>query len=283
MSDAVTWRELWTSTSEVIASRTEARWLCETACGLDGDEFLAALDESATERMVAHLDRMVARYRSGEPLAYVMGRWSFRRVELMIDRRVLIPRPETELVAERAIALAASMPAPRRVVDLGTGSGAIGLSLAAELPIDGTEVWLTDVSSDAIDVARANAAGVGRAAANVRFAEGEWFAALPNELRHGFCVVVANPPYIAIDDSEVEASVREWEPHGALFAGDDGLDDVRTIVREAREWLVPGGWLVMEFGHRQGDAVRALALDAGFTDVTIAKDLAGRDRFVVAR
>jgi len=204
-------------------------------------------------------------------------------VELMVDRRVLIPRPETELVAERAIALASSMPAPRRVVDLGTGSGAIGLSLAAELPIDGTEVWLTDVSLDAIDVARANAAGLGRAAANVRFAEGEWFAALPNELRGGFGVVVANPPYIAIDDAEVDASVREWEPHGALFAGADGFDDVRVIIRDAREWLAPGGWLVIEFGHRQGDAVRALALEAGFTDVTIEKDLAGRDRFVVAR
>jgi len=282
VSDVVTWRELWTNTAEVIDSRAEARWLCETACGLDGDEFLAALDESATERMVAHLDRMVARYRSGEPLAYVMGRWSFRRLELMVDRRVLIPRPETELVAERAIALASSMPAPRRVVDLGTGSGAIGLSLAAELPIDGTEVWLTDASNDAIDVARANAVGLGRAAANVRFAEGEWFAALPNDLRGGLQVVVANPPYIANDDAEVEASVREWEPHDALFSGADGLDDVRVIIRDAREWLAPGGWLVMEFGHRQGDAVRALALDAGFTDVTIEKDLTGRDRFVVA-
>lgn len=281
VADELTWRELWSSTTEVVGSRAEARWLCETACGLDGDEFLAALDEKATVRMVAQLDAMVARYRSGEPLAHVMGRWSFRRLELMIDRRVLIPRPETELVAERAIGLARGF-TPRLVADLGAGSGAIGLSLAAELPIDDTEVWLTDVSADAIDVARANAAGLGRAATNVRFAEGSWFEALPAELRGRFDVIVANPPYIAVDDPEVEASVREWEPHGALYSGADGLDDIRVIVREAVEWLKPGGWLIVEFGHRQGAAVKELAESAGFVDVAVEPDLAHRDRLLTA-
>ncbi len=281
MADELTWRELWSSTTEVLGSRPEARWLCETASGLDGDEFLAALDEKATVRMVAHLDAMVARYRSGEPLAHVMGRWSFRRLELMIDRRVLIPRPETELVAERAIEFARGF-TPRLVADLGTGSGAIGLSLAAELSIDGTEVWLTDFSMDALDVARANAAGLGRAAANVRFAHGSWFDALPAELRGRFDVIVVNPPYIAVDDPEVEASVREWEPHEALFAGADGLDDIRAIVSGAREWLKPGGWLVIEFGHQQGPAVRELAERAGFEDVAVQQDLATRDRLLVA-
>jgi len=281
VADELTWRELWSSTTEVLGSRPEARWLCETASGLDGDEFLAALDEKATVRMVAHLDHMVARYRGGEPLAHVMGRWSFRRLELMIDRRVLIPRPETELVAERAIGLARQF-TPRLVADLGTGSGAIGLSLAAELSIDGTEVWLTDASSDALDVARANAAGLGRAAANVRFAQGSWLDALPTELRGRFDVIVANPPYIAIDDPEVETSVREWEPHEALFSGADGLDDIRVIVAGAREWLKPGGWLVVEFGHRQGAAVKELAERAGFVDVVVEHDLASRDRFLTA-
>ena len=281
MADELTWRELWASTAEVLGSRPEARWLCETASGLDGDEFLAALDERATVRMVAHLDAMVARYRGGEPLAHVMGRWSFRRLELMIDRRVLIPRPETELVAERAIELARGF-TPRLVADLGTGSGAIGLSLAAELSIDGTEAWLTDASTDALDVARANAAGLGRAAANVRFAQGSWFDALPVEFRGRFDVIVANPPYIAVDDPEVEASVREWEPREALFAGTDGLDDIRLIVAGAREWLKPNGWLVIEFGHRQGAAVKELAEKAGFVDVKVHPDLAGRDRFLTA-
>jgi len=108
---AVTVRELWGQTSEALESRHEARWLCEVATALDGDEFDARLDEPATERMVAHLDRMVARYRAGEPLQYVLGRWGFRRLDLAIDRRVLIPRPETELVAGVAIDLAASVPA----------------------------------------------------------------------------------------------------------------------------------------------------------------------------
>jgi len=282
-SDAVTWRTLLNETIEVLGERPQARWICETACGLDGDEFLAELDEPATERMVAQLDAMVARYRAGEPLAYVMGHWSFRTIELMVDRRVLIPRPETEVVAGRALELARSFAERRRVVDLGTGSGAIGLSLAAELPIMGTEVWLTDYSTDAVDVARANAIGLGRAAANVRVSHGSWFDALPVDVRGEIDVVVSNPPYIADGDPEVAESVLEYEPHTALFAGDDGLDDVRTIARDARDWLRSGGWLVMEIGYQQGDAVKALLEGFGFADVTIANDLTGRPRIAEAR
>jgi release factor glutamine methyltransferase len=282
-SGAVTWRTLLNETIEVLGERPQARWICETACGLDGDEFLAELDEPATERMVAQLDAMVARYRAGEPLAYVMGHWSFRTIELMVDRRVLIPRPETEVVAGRALELARGVAGQRRVVDLGTGSGAIGLSLAAELPIMGTEVWLTDYSTDAVDVARANAIGLGRAAANVRVVHGSWFDALPVDVRGEIDVVVSNPPYIADGDAEVAESVLEYEPHTALFAGDDGLDDVRTIARDARDWLRSGGWLVMEIGYQQGDAVKALLEGFGFVDVAIANDLTGRPRIAEGR
>jgi release factor glutamine methyltransferase len=282
-SDAVTWRTLLNETIEVLGERPQARWICETACGLDGDEFLAELDEPATERMVAQLDAMVARYRAGEPLAYVMGHWSFRTIELMVDRRVLIPRPETEMVAGRALELARGVADQRRVVDLGTGSGAIGLSLAAELPLTGTEVWLTDYSTDAVDVARANAIGLGRAAANVRVCHGSWFDALPVDVRGEIDVVVSNPPYIADGDAEVAESVLEYEPHTALFAGDDGLDGVRTIARDARDWLRSGGWLVMEIGYQQGDAVKALLEGFGFVDVAIANDLTGRPRIAEAR
>jgi len=282
-SGAVTWRTLLNETIEVLGERPQARWICETACGLDGDEFLAELDEPATERMVAQLDAMVARYRAGEPLAYVLGHWSFRTIELMVDRRVLIPRPETEVVAGRALELARGVAGQCRVVDLGTGSGAIGLSLAAELPITGTEVWLTDYSTDAVDVARANAIGLGRAAANVRVCHGSWFDALPVDVRGEIDVVVSNPPYIADGDPEVAESVLEYEPHTALFAGDDGLDDVRTIARDARDWLRSGGWLVMEIGYQQGDAVKALLEQFGFANVTIANDLTGRPRIAEAR
>jgi release factor glutamine methyltransferase len=278
----ITWRQLWDETANVLGERPQARWLCEVASGLDGDEFLAGLDERATERMVAHLDAMVARYRAGEPLQYVLGQWSFRRLDLLVDRRVLIPRPETELVAEIAIARARAAERPLVAADLGTGSGAIGLSLAAELPVTGVTVWLTDASPDALAVARANAAGLGRAAANVRVSEGSWFDALPDDLRGSLAVVVANPPYIAHGDPEVTDAVLEWEPHAALFAGADGLDDIRQIVADAPSWLRPGGHLVLEIGHQQGPAVAGILGDAGFTSVEIRSDHAGRDRIAVA-
>jgi release factor glutamine methyltransferase len=280
-ADAVTLRELWDRTAEVVASRHEARWLCEVAVALDGDEFMAALDEPATERMVAHLGRMVGRYRTGEPLQYVLGRWGFRRLDLAVDTRVLIPRPETEHVAGVAIGLATAVPAPRVVADLGTGSGAIGLSLAVELPLEGTTVWITDVSEDALAVARANLAGIGRAARNVMVGAGSWFAALPADV---VCdVIVGNPPYVAEHAPDLDASVLEWEPAGALFAGPDGLDAIRVIVAGAVERLASDGWLVLEHGADQGLAVHRLLTASGYRDVETRRDLAGHDRIALAR
>ncbi len=278
----VTWRELWSQTADAVADRARARWLCEVAsASLDGDDFLGHLDESATVRMVAHLDAMVARYRTGEPLQYVLGEWSFRHLTLAVDRRVLIPRPETELVAEIAIGLAASCSPTRTVADLGTGSGAIGLSMAHELPPHGTVVWITDASADAIDVARANLAGIGPAAANVRVAHGSWFEALPAGTQ--FDVIVSNPPYVAAGSSDLDPGVGDWEPPGALFAGDDGLDDIRLIADGALGWLHPGGSLVLEIGADQGRAVEDILRQANLADVEIRQDLSGRDRIAIAR
>jgi release factor glutamine methyltransferase len=280
--DTVTWRQLWAETAAAVGDRNHARWLCEVAsASVDGDEFLARLDEPATERMVSHLDSMVARYRTGEPLQYVLGEWSFRHVTLSIDRRVLIPRPETELVAEIAIGLAVRCEPTRRVADLGTGSGAIGLSMAYELPRQGTEVWITDVSVDAIDVARANLAGIGPAAANVRVAHGSWFEALPEDVQ--FDVIVSNPPYVAVGSPDLDAGVGEWEPASALFAGDDGLDDIRVLAAGAPDRLRPGGALVLEIGADQGRAVDDVLREAGLVDVEIRRDLSNRDRIALAR
>ena len=281
---STTWRALWAQTTAVLGERPTARWLCEVAASLDGDEFAAALDEAPTERMVAHLDAMLARYRSGEPLQYVLGRWGFRHVDLAVDRRVLIPRPETEVVAGLALDLAREAWRQQRrvaVADLGTGSGAIGLALASELPLAGTTVWLTDVDADALDVARANLAGIGRAGANVRIAQGSWFDALDGDDR--FDVIVSNPPYVAIGSPDLDADVAEWEPSTALFAGADGLDAIRVLVAGAPDHLVEDGWLVLEIGADQGGAVRSLLDDAGYRDVTVEPDLAGRDRVAVAR
>ena len=280
--NAAVWREVLADTQLALGSERDARLLCEHAAGLDANEFSASLDEAVTQRMALHLQEMVRRRISGEPLQYVMGRWAFRHLDLLVDSRVLIPRPETELVAEIALQFARASN-PRVVVDLGTGSGAIGLSLALELPLDATTVWLTDNSLDALDVARANAAGIGRAGANVRIAHGDWFDALPGELRGNIDVLVSNPPYIAVGDSEVDATVVAYEPHAALYSGADGLDALRTVIRSAAEWLRPGGVLVAEIGHRQGDAVRALCVETGLQQVEVRRDYAGRDRIVVAR
>jgi release factor glutamine methyltransferase len=173
------------------------------------------------------------------------------------------------------------MPRPIVVADLGTGSGAVALSLARELPLPGVEVWATDRAADALDVARANLAGLGRAAANVRMAAGDWFGALPAELQGRLDLVVSNPPYVATGDP-LEASVRDFEPLDALFAGPDGLDAIRILVAEAGRWLRPGGWLVLEIGAGQGPSAAALARDAGLADVEVRADLAGRDRVLTA-
>jgi release factor glutamine methyltransferase len=276
----VTWATLWADTTVAVGDRQHARWICEVAAGVDDpDEFLGRIDEPATERMVAHLDAMVARRRSGEPLQYVLGEWGFRRLTLAVDPRVLIPRPETEFVAGVAIELVTGLGAPRTVADLGTGSGAIGLSIAVEAPE--TDVWITDVDPDVLDVARSNLAGIGTAAARVRVGEGSWFEALPAGT--AFDLVVSNPPYVAEGSPEIDPSVTEWEPTRALFAGADGLDDIRALVAGAGDVLRPGGWLVLEIGADQGDVVAGLLRAGGWVEVEIRPDLAGRDRVAVAR
>lgn len=282
-ADVTTWRELWAETAE-MHGRPQARWLCEEASGAFGVDFDEVLDEAATERTVAHLDAMLARLRGGEPLQYVLGHWSFRRLDLLVDRRVLIPRPETEVVAGVAIDLARTLPRPVRCVDLGTGSGAIGLSLLAELPRGSAEVWLTDLSADALDVARANAAGLGVAGGGARFAQGRWFGALPDELRGTLGVVVSNPPYVATDDPELDSSVRDWEPPMALFGGGaDGSAELAEISAAAVQWLCGGGWLVLEIGARQGVVARELMLRAGFEQVEVRPDPAGLDRIAIGQ
>jgi release factor glutamine methyltransferase len=212
-------------------------------------------------------------------LQYVLGRWGFRTLDVHVDSRVLIPRPETEVVVDHALQVVDDLSATT-VVDLGTGSGVIAMSLAAERPR--LSVWATDVSPDALAVARANLAGLGRAASRVRVAEGEWFAALPAELKGAIDVVVGNPPYVAEDD-RLPAEVSDWEPRDALIAGPTGLEAIESIVRNAPAWLRRTGALVLEIGETQGDAVRSLASAAGFTSVDVASDLTGRPRVLVAR
>jgi release factor glutamine methyltransferase len=299
MAGTITWRELWAETAAAVGDpdsarrlrigneRQVARWLCETASGEDGTDFLLILDEPATERTVHALDAMVARVRAGEPLQYVLGRWGFRRLDLMVDRRVLIPRPETEQVVDAALRIARQLGVSSSgrllIADLGTGSGAIGLSLADELPVGAAEIWLTDVSPDALDVARANAAGVGRNASCIRTAVGSWCDALPPDRRGEFDLLVANPPYVAETGDGLEPVVRDWEPHTALFAGPDGLDHIRVIAEQSVSWLRDGGWLVLEISGAHGSQVEEILSALGYVDVTIAPDLAGIPRIAQAK
>ncbi len=276
-----TWRSVLAEVTGLVGSASDAKWIVEEAAGYAGADLVLRLDEPVSARCGAHLARMVERRLAGEPVQYVLGRWGFRSLDLMVDSRVLIPRPETEQVVEWALEAARRLERDELVVaDLGTGSGAIALSLAQELRR--AVVWATDVSADALDVARANTAGVGMwVATRVRLAEGSWWDALPAELRGLLDLVVSNPPYVA-DDEVVEPEVEAWEPRLALRAGSDGLDAVREVVGGAPTWLRPGGVLVVEIAPSQADAARALATAAGASEVDVRRDALGRDRALVS-
>jgi release factor glutamine methyltransferase len=256
----------------------DARRLVERASGETGAELILALDAAVTTRAVAFFDGMLERRAKGEPLQYVLSSWGFRTLDLYVDKRVLIPRPETEVVTGHALDEVDRLSA-RIAVDLGTGSGAIALSLAAER--SSLEVWGTDRSALALEVASGNLAGLGRIASRVRLVEGSWWSALPGELRGRVDVAVSNPPYVAETDA-LPAEVADWEPRDALIPGPTGLEAIEEIVTGAPEWLARPAALVIEIGETQGDAVIALARAAGFTGVEVRPDLAGKPRALIA-
>ncbi|CAN5713659.1 hypothetical protein BH20ACT2_BH20ACT2_11520 [soil metagenome] len=228
VEETVSWRELLAEAIGRLSAvgtpspEIDARRIVEQASGHEGATSHLALDRPATVRGVAALDAMVARRAQGEPLQYVLGRWGFRTLDLLVDQRVLIPRPETEAVVEHALVELDRLAADRcaTVVDLGTGSGAIALSIAAERTR--VAMWAVEVSAGAAAVARANLAGLGRAATRVRIVEGSWFEPVPADLCGAVDLVVSNPPYVAAGD-ELPPVVADWEPTGALVAGPTGL------------------------------------------------------------
>ena len=273
-----TWRELHAELARRVPE-VEARWLVEEVSGLDRSRWSEPAPEDGRVRVSTLAERRLA----GEPLQYVLGRWSFRGLDLVVDPRVLIPRPETEVVAEVALAEARRSGGPSTVADLGTGSGALALALAAELPE--AEVWATDVSPAALGVARANLAALSPSAASrVHFAEGMWYEALPARLRGRLRVIVSNPPYVTeAEFADLPAEVRDHEPAGALVAGPTGRECLELLVAGGLEWLEPGGALVLELAPVQAGPLSALAEDAGYEGVSVHRDLAGRDRVLAAR
>lgn len=278
----VSWGDLLREATAQL-DELDARRIVEEVAGADPGGVHRVLDDLATERGVARFDALVARRAGGEPLQYVLGRWGFRTLDLMVDRRVLIPRPETEVVAGLAIdALTRRGHDVDRAlvaVDLGTGSGAIALSIAVECAR--ARVIATDVSAEALAVARANLAGIGRAATRVSIREGSWFTALGPELEGSIDLIVANPPYVA-DDEPLPAVVGDWEPARALRAGPAGLDDLRHIVTHAPRWLADSGVVVLEMAPDQTETVAAWAEAEGLA-ASVHPDLSGRARAVVAR
>ncbi|HHH36876.1 MAG TPA: peptide chain release factor N(5)-glutamine methyltransferase [Gammaproteobacteria bacterium] len=224
-----------------------------------------------------HYVALVTRRRDGEPVAYLTGRKEFWSLELAVNRHTLIPRPETELLVEQALAL---LPAggPCRVVDLGTGSGAIALALARERPA--WTVVACERCPRALATARANARTLGLLA-RVEFRSSDWCSALANDAPYD--LICANPPYVREQDPRLEADVLRFEPETALIAGPEGLEDLRAIARQARGHLRPGGWLLLEHGDDQETAVAGLLEKAGYEAIEDLRDYAGRPRLARAR
>jgi len=258
----------------------EARWIAEQASGIASAQWHVRNREPATRRGVAAFDAMLLRRLNREPIQYVLQRWAFRSLDLLVDHRVLIPRPETEVLVDLALAeLDAMETSSPVVVDLGTGSGAIALSIAIEAPT--AVVMATDVSADALSVARANLAGTGTAATRVSLLEGSWFDALPHHLTGTLDLVLSNPPYIS-ETETLPDSVRDWEPQIALVAGPQGIECVEQILTDSRRWLGPQGAVILEMSQVQTTSAAELARLCGYGTVRVQQDLTGRARFVVA-
>ena len=250
--------------------------------GTDRAWLMAHDDAAVAAKAAAQFLQYVNRRTQGEPLAYLTGHKEFFGLDLQVDARVLVPRPDTETLVEWAIEIASTnprgpgstSPAPLRIADLGTGSGAIALALKHALPA--AQVWATDFSLSALEVAVANARRLNLA---VQFAHGSWLEALlpenqkkqKNEQKMGFDLIVSNPPYIAQGDAHLPALVHE--PISALTSGADGLDAIRHIVVQAPTQLKPSGWLLLEHGYDQADRVAELLTAAGFTNVGSRRDL----------
>lgn len=255
--------------------RLDAELLLGLALGVGRIALIVDAERPLAKEELARYRALHQRRRAGEPVAYLRGEREFWGRVFRVDARVLVPRPDTEVLVEVALARTASASLGGRVLDLCTGSGCVAVTIARERPTN--RVWATDVSAHALAVARENALRLG--APQIAFFEGDLFDALPKEAR--FELITANPPYIREDElPTLSVDVRAFEPKLALVSGADGLDLMRRLVREAPAHLAPGGVLAVELGCDQGDAVEALFAAAGFIEVARRRDYSGLDRVV---
>lgn len=252
-------------------SRRDAEILLAAAAGLTRSQLLVN-GESLTPDVVARFNAQRLRRAAGEPVAYLLGRREFWSLDFEVDASVLVPRPETELLVERALEVVTA--AAVQVADLGTGSGAIAIALATERPK--WRITASDSAAAALAVARRN--GERLAPGRVEWLSNEapgWFAPLAGRR---FDAIVSNPPYIAADDPVLSGDGLRFEPRGALTPGGDGFGALATLIDGAPGHLAPGGWLLLEHGADQAAAVRAALVARGFTSVTSHRDLAGHER-----
>jgi release factor glutamine methyltransferase len=257
--------------------RLNAEHLVGHALGLKRMQLYLQFERPLAEAELARIRPLVKRRSEREPLQYIVGSTDFAGVTLKVDRRALIPRPETELMLELASECCATPPAA--ILDLGTGSGALALALAKKYPA--AHVTAVDVSADALALARENAAALGMAE-RVTVLASNWFAALPADAR--FDLIVANPPYLSdAEVAETTPEVKGFEPRGALTSGVSGLEALEIILRDSKPRLSGGGWLFCETGIAQHATLLGWARAAGFGRVESRKDLTGRDRFILAQ
>ena len=245
----------------------ENRILLGHALGLSRVGLITGSHRQLSEAEALALNALVARRQAGEPIAYIVGKREFFGLDFAVNRHVLIPRPDTELLVELALS---RLPVDGAMLDMGTGSGAIAVAVAHNR-LDAA-VSALDASVDALAVARANAAANG---ALVRFLQSDWYAALTGDM---FDLIVSNPPYIASGDAHLVQGDLRFEPADALTDGADGLSDLRTIIAGAGPHLLPGGWLLLEHGYDQSAAVRELLVLQGYEQVQSWTDLSGIER-----
>ena len=254
-------------------ARRNMQWLVAHQLGCSRMEIYTQFDRPLEESELAPLRESLKKRGEGVPLQHLLGTVAFLDHEFKCDGRALIPRPETEELAEWILSW--ELPDDLKVLDMGCGTGVLGLSLAAKRP--NWEVTLADVSADALSLAQENATALGLE--RVQLVESDLFEGVGS----GFDGIVSNPPYVAEGDRATMSKELEHDPDLALFSGADGLDLIRRLIPQAYERLNPGAWLALEIGHDQSAAVQELLAAAGFTDIHVKSDLSGIERFPVGR
>lgn len=291
-AEPTTWRRALRETVLLLGQRGEnagaaaadAKWIVREIAGVAGADWWLALDSTPRPDQMQRLRSMVSRRLDGEPVAYLLGAWAFRSLHLSVGPGVLVPRPETEQLVEVALerlgVLSGGAASAPLVADLGTGTGAIALSIATEHP--SATCWAVDSQPDALTWAQRNLDRYPELSRRVNLSRGHWYGGLPRELRGKLDLLVSNPPYISEGEyGQLPPDVRR-EPLSALVGGSDGMSDVREIVRDAPCWLRRGGWLVMEVAEHRAEQVGELAAGEGARSVRVHADLAGRPRVMVA-